>query len=304
MVSVPALTIDDSQFTIHPRMSFIDFILNIAGILLWLNWRSVHADPFMRGRPATLSGTLRRAEPVRIKRWYFLAALAALLFLRGIFYQQIGPAVNWTARLDLYFVALTFHQAFFVPAQLFSLLSFARDFLIFYFWLLSLAVINGDGNSSDPIQKMISSQLGRFARWPRVAQMLVPVFIVAVLWIALHPVLVQTGVTGRVHSNLNLAGQSLLVGAALFLSLKYLLPVFLALHLIASYVYLGRSPVWDFIAMTARNLLSPLDRFSLRAGKIDLAPLIGIALILLALHALPNGLLIFLDRHNLTIWPR
>jgi uncharacterized protein YggT (Ycf19 family) len=285
-------------------MSLIDFILNVAGILLWLNWRSVHADPFMRGRPATLSGTLRRAEPLRIKRWYFLAALTGLLFLRGIFYKEIGPAVNWTAKLDLYFVVLTFHEAFFVPAELFSLFSFARDFLIFYFWLLTLAVINHREAGSDPIQKMISLQLGRLARLPRSVQLLGPFFVVAILWIVAHPVLVYTGETGRVHSDVNLAGQSLLVGAALFLSLKYLLPVFLALHLIASYVYLGASPVWDFIAMTARNILSPLDRFSLRTGKIDLAPLIGIALILLLLHALPNGILIFLDRHNLTLWPR
>ena len=285
-------------------MSLIDFILNVAGILLWLNWRSVHSDPFMRGRPATLSGTLRRAQPVRVKRWHFLAALVALLFLRGIFYQQIGPAVNWTAKLDLYFVVLTFHEAFFIPAQLFSLLSFARDFLIFYFWLLCLAAINRDESGSDPIQKMISVQLGRLARWPRVAQILAPIFLVGVLWVAAHPALVYAGVTSRAHSNLTLAGQSLLVGIALVLSLKYLLPVFLALHLIASYVYLGRSPVWDFIALTARYILAPLDRFSLRAGKIDLAPLIGIALILLLLQALPNGVLIFLDRRNLTLWPQ
>ncbi len=46
-------------------MALIDFILNLAGLLLWLNWRSVRLDPLGKRTPATLIGTLRRAEPQR-----------------------------------------------------------------------------------------------------------------------------------------------------------------------------------------------------------------------------------------------
>jgi len=282
-------------------MSLIDFILNVAGLLLWLNWRSVGADPFARGKPATLSGTLRRAQPMRFKRSYYLAALAVLLFVRAVFYWLIGPEVNWVPKLDLFFVALTFHfrDSFSLSPLLFSLLSFLRVFLVFHFWLLTLAALNRREAGTDPIQKLISLQLARLARWPWYAQLAVPVLATTALWIVLHPALVYVGATARVNSFLPLAGQGLLVGSALFLSLKQLLPAFLAVHLVASYVYLGASPLWDFAGATSRNLLRPLRRLPLRVGKIDLAPIVGIVLILLALHALPD----FALRH-LTLWPQ
>ena len=105
-------------------MSLINFILDIAGLLLWLSWRSIRFDPFTRPTPATLAGTVRRAEPVRLKRWHFLAALLGLLAVRAAFYWQIGPAVNWTPRLDLGIVALAFRSDVFFTVLLFS---FLRD---------------------------------------------------------------------------------------------------------------------------------------------------------------------------------
>jgi uncharacterized protein YggT (Ycf19 family) len=285
-------------------MSLIDFILNVAGILLCLNWRSVSTDPFTSGTPATLLSTVKRAQPMRVKRWHYLAALAGLLVVRAVFYWQVGPAVNWTPKLGLFFVVLTFRGAFFLPSLFFSMLSFLQAFVVFYFWLLVLAALNRNASGSDPIQKMISLQLGSLSRWRWFAQTFTPFFAVAALWIILHPAMVYTGVTNRIPSSLHLVEQSLLAGAAIFLSLKYFLPAFLAVHLVTSYIYLGKSPLLDFSSLTARNILGPLDRLSLRAGKIDLAPIFGIVLILLLLHALPNFALAYLGRCNLTVWPQ
>ena len=83
-----------SRFTYHVIMALIDFILNLAGLLLWLNWRSVRFDPLGRRTPATLIGTLRRAEPRRLRRWHLLAALGGLLLLRAVIYWQIGSAAK------------------------------------------------------------------------------------------------------------------------------------------------------------------------------------------------------------------
>ena len=91
-------------------MGLIDFILNLAGVLLWLSWRSIGMDPLVRTTPATLVGTLRRAEPRRLKGWQFLVGLAALLLLRAVLYRQIGPAADWTPKLDLFFVVLAFPE--------------------------------------------------------------------------------------------------------------------------------------------------------------------------------------------------
>jgi hypothetical protein len=51
-------------------------------------------------------------------------------------------------------------------------------------------------------------------------------------------------------------------------------------------------------------LLSPLKHVRLRLGRVDLAPVIGIILIVLLLHLLPHFLLHELDRRNLTLWPQ
>jgi uncharacterized protein YggT (Ycf19 family) len=282
----------------------IDFILNVAGLLLWLNWRSIRFDPALRARPATLAGTLRRAEPLRLKRWHFLAGLGGLLFFRALFYWQVGPAVYWTPTLDLVVVSLAFRGHFFWPVLLFSILSFARCALVFFFWLLILAIVNRREVEPGALQRLATLHLGRAARWPAWAQALAPVFLPAAFWLLLHPVLLHAGVTNPAHGWIQLAGQGLLVGISVYFSLKFLVPAILLLHLVASYVFLGNSPLWDFISTTARNWLKPLNILPLRFGRVDFAPILGIILILLLLHALPNYLFGWLNRNNLTIWPQ
>jgi len=79
--------------------------------------------------------------------------------------------------------------------------------------------------------------------------------------------------------------------------------VFLLLHLVASYVYLGSSPLWEFINATARNLLAPLRRMPLRIARFDFTPLIAVILIFALLHLLPKLTLGELAKHNLSSWP-
>ena len=135
-------------------------------------------------------------------------------------------------------------------------------------------------------------------------QLLLPLLLVTALWIALHPLLLHLGITNRVRSNSLLAEQGILIGTALYLSLQYVLPVFLFLHLIGSYVYLGSSPLWDFIGATARNLLAPLRRLPLRVAKFDFTPVAGVILILSLLHWLPNFILSQMAQNKVSPWPQ
>jgi len=67
---------------------------------------------------------------------------------------------------------------------------------------------------------------------------------------------------------------------------------------------LGNSPLWDFVTTTSRNILSPLRHFPLLMGKVDLAPIIAIALLVLVFYwPLPEQFSHFLDRRSLTVWP-
>ena len=57
-------------------MGIVDFILNLAGLLLWLNWRSNRFDPLVKRLPATLMGTLRPRRAQTLRRWHLLAFIA------------------------------------------------------------------------------------------------------------------------------------------------------------------------------------------------------------------------------------
>lgn len=285
-------------------MGLIDFILNLAGVLLWLSWRSIRFDPLIKATPASLIGTLRRAEPRRARGWQLLAGLAALLVLRAVLYRQIGPEADWTPKLSLFFVVLPFRSNLFLPALLFSVLSFARILIICYFWLLALVLINRQTTAPDLLLKTLRLHLGPIARWPWPLQLVLPLLLVAGLWIILHPLLVQLDITNRVSINAHLVQQSLLVATALYLSLQYLLPLFLFAHLVASYVYLGNNAVWDFVGATARYLVAPLRRLPLHIARFDFAPVVGVMLIFLLLHWLPNLILRTLAQHNVSPWPQ
>jgi uncharacterized protein YggT (Ycf19 family) len=289
-------------------MGLTDFILNLAGVLLWLSWRSIRSDPLVKTRPATLIGTLRRAEPRRMKGWQLLAGLGALLVLRAVLYQQIGAEADWTPKLDLFFIVLAFPSRLppghFLPALVFSLLSFARVLIIGYFWVLALVAINRRDSDPDALLKLLRQHLGPVPRWPLLLQVFLPLASITGLWMALHPLLAYLGITDHVRSYAHLAEQGLLVGVALCFTLQFLLPVFLLLHLFASYIYLGSSPLWDFIGATARNVLRPLRGLPLRIGRLDLTPLGGVVLILILSHWLPNFVVARLAENNIMPWPQ
>src|SRR4051812_45188585 len=147
-------------------MALVDFILNLAGLLLWLNARSLRFDPLVRTSAASLVGTLKRAGTSRLRAWHLLILLVGLLLLRALLYAQIGPAVNWMPNLRLGPIAISFRSD--IPGRmvLFSLLSFAVTLGVFYLWLLLLSLVNGRPGENDSLQRLVALHLGVVGRWP------------------------------------------------------------------------------------------------------------------------------------------
>jgi uncharacterized protein YggT (Ycf19 family) len=216
----------------------------------------------------------------------------------------IGAPAEWTPKLNLEVVVLAFRSDQLSSTMVFSCLSFVRAMVVLYFWLVVLVVINRSSAESGPIQRMIRVYVGRLARWPWPVQLLLPFVLVMALWIGFSPLLVKLGVIAMPHSRGHLLGQAALAGLGLFFSLKYILPAFLLLYLVASYVYLGSNPVWDFVTTTAVNLTAPLRRFPLRFGKVDLTPVVGVIVILWLLEWLPNLIWSRLAARQLNLWPQ
>jgi uncharacterized protein YggT (Ycf19 family) len=273
-------------------MGAVDFILNIAGLLLWLNWRSNRFDPLVKRLPATLMGTLRPAAPKKLRRWLLPVFIAVLLLLRAVIYWWIGLETRWSGKLNLGVTVLWFssgsHLMPFYHMVSFSFFSFALTLGIFYIWLLLLSLLSGPL----PIHGLVTIPLGRVDRWPGWARATLPFFATAVSWWLASwwfnwlGVLTPVSMAGRFQ-------QSLVIGIYSYVLWQYPLGIILLLHLLNSYIYFGKHPFWKYINATAQTILQPLRRVPLRLGKVDFAPLVGMVLIFGAAHVVEDGIKVF-----------
>ncbi len=273
-------------------MGYVDFILNLAGLLMWLNWRSIRFDPLVKRTPATLMGTLRPATPKKIHRWQWLAIIAGLLVVRSFLYWEIGSSMSpvWSGKLDLGTVVLS------VPCHgnwaglgrilLFSFLSFGLMLGIFYAWLLLLSMLAGP----EPFHRLVRIPLGRVDNWPRWAKLLLPLGVTATAWCALSWLLGWLQIFPPPASMGHRLEQSLVIALGSYLVWKFPAGVLLALHLLNSYIYFGKHPVWKYVEATSQMLLWPLKKIPLRIGRVDFAPVIGIAIVFLIAHFLEYGI--------------
>ena len=272
-------------------MALIDLILNLAGLLLWLNWRSVRFDPLGRRTPATLIGTLRRAEPRRLRRWHLLAALGGLLLLRAVLYWQIGAGVGWAAgKLNLGIIELSFRSDSFGRILLFSIFSFGLTLGVLYLGLLLLSILAGPERL--PFHRLVRMPLGGMDRWARGVKFLLPLMVTATFWWLASWLLAWLQVIPPLVSPAHRIEESLVIGLGSYLAWKYLIGVLLVLHLLNSYIYFGKHPFWAYVNAEAQTLLSPLRRVPLQAGKADFAPVVGIVLVFLAAELAGRGLVL------------
>jgi len=112
-------------------------------------------------------------------------------------------------------------------------------------------------------------------------KLLLPVVAGFVLWWLLTWPLSAWGLMPRPISATARLTQSGLVALSAYLAWKYLIAALLTLHLLHTYVYFGRHPIWNFVDTAARRLLRPLRALPLRGGRVDLTPVVGIALVFL-----------------------
>jgi uncharacterized protein YggT (Ycf19 family) len=273
-------------------MALIDFILNLAALLLWLNWCSARFDPLGKRTPATLIGTLRRAEPRRLRRWHLLAALGGLLLLRAGIFWQIGSAAKpvWAGTLDLGVVAPAFVSNSFVRMILFSCSSFGLMLGVFYLWLLLLSILAGP--EPLPFHRLVRMPLGGVDRWARGVKFLLPLIVTASFWWLASWLLAWLQVIPEPVSPAHRIEESLVIGLGSYLTWKYLIGVLLVLHLLNSYIYFGKHPFWGYVNAEAQTLLSPLRAVPLRLGRVDFAPVVGIALVFLAAELAGRGLVL------------
>jgi uncharacterized protein YggT (Ycf19 family) len=275
-------------------MGILDFILNVAGLLLWLNWRSIRYDPLSKRTPATLMGTLRPASPDRLRRWHFLVFISALLLLRAVIYHWIGSATgSTTSYLDFGATSQGFRHDIFIQSLVFSFFSFIRALGILYIWLLFFSILSGP----EPINRLVKIPLGRVDEWPRWVKIILPFLVTAIFWwlaswifAKLPPQLASTPAQKF--------QASVVIGLSSYLVWKIPACLILLLHLLSSYVYFGPHPLWNYVDQTAQTLLRPLKPIPLRIARVDFAPVLAIAIVFFISELLEHGL-VWLYAHRI-----
>jgi uncharacterized protein YggT (Ycf19 family) len=277
-------------------MGLLDFILNLVGLLLWFNWRAARFDPFSKSTPATLAGTLRRAEKTSLKVWHLPLGILALLVIRALFYNfiysEFGSALNWAGRVDFGVISVPFcgKTASLSTMLLYSIYSFAATLGVFLIWVLLLSMLKDGAMENDSLRQLLRLHLGKVERWSCISKAFLPLLVIAPLWFLGSWLLTWWNILPPVSGVTQRIGQSVLVGLGSYLAWKYLIIGTLLFYFINSYVYFGKQPFWQHLEVIGRLMLAPLRNFPLRFGRMDFAPLVGAGIILFASQCLQHGI--------------
>ena len=278
-------------------MSLVDFMLNLAALLLWLNWRAVPFNPAVSpSRSGALLSTIKKAGSSN-RTLVFLAGCGLVVLVRATLYWQIGSQLHWNPSLPLVLINPVFRSDYFGRILLFSVLSFTLTIALFYHCLLFLSLVNHKLPDSDPVQHWIRQHLGWIEHLPLPIRVLVPFLVSMAAWCALGPMLAAIRIHPSAGSLGHLLQQGVLIGAVSYLSWKYLIIAVLVLHLVNSYVYLGAMSVWNYLHHTSNAILWPISWIPLQIGRLDFSPVVMMALVFL-IAELPN-----LDRIQRMIAP-
>jgi hypothetical protein len=271
-----------SQFV--PKVAgLLDFLLNVVGLLLWFNWRASGIKLATPGM-VSLAATLQRTEAVEPRRWFSFGCLIALLIVRALLYCQVGSKVGWIATLDLTAIALPFRSDMLGRMFLFSLLSFFVALGVVYGSLLLLSVINNAKRETEYFSRLVTLQLGWLGKWYWPIRLLLPPVAGAGLWLLIYRYFADMGIIPAPRNfdhALQVAG---VLSLCVIVSWKYVLSLMLGLHILNTYVYLGASSFWKYVTMTGERISSILRWAPMRFGKVDLAPVLILVLVLAVSH--------------------
>ena len=267
-------------------MSVLDFLLNLAALLLWLSWRGIGTVQ-ASGPAGTLLGNLKPADRRSGVRHRYLVGLFALLLGRAVLFRQFGPALDWHPSWSPGAVRLVFRSDHFLRMLAYSLLGFGWALFGLFASVCLVAAVNRPPQDKDGLTREIRRGLGPLACLPAVVLLSLPVVSLGLAWLFLGWLSARAGLVPALHSWQQLLQQSGVVGLAAILVWRWLLTLVLSLYFLNSYVFFGTSPFWDFIQHTGARLARPLGWA--RFGRANFAPLLALGLVWLVYGLLGSG---------------
>lgn len=274
-------------------MILVDFLFNLAALLVWLGLCSR-----LRAASSASPGfryTLKKAHTDGGSRgWLGIAALPAVIGLHALVNWQVGNATSWVPDLNFGVVVVPCRPDMPLRLLLHSCLSFAGFAGVFYLWLILLILLNAHENSIDPWRQLIRDHLSWIADWPPAILATLPFLAMGVFWFIASQGFAALDMIPKPEAAAHRFQQALVLGAFTYLYGRYLAAIVLLLHVFNSYVYLGDHQFWTFIRSTAHNLQKWFQWIPMRqVGRIDFTPVYAMAAVLLIAQLAERGLIHF-----------
>jgi hypothetical protein len=265
-------------------MEWLHLILNLTALLLWVHWRNT-PTPAVSAKNKVF-GTLLKHLSLRLARGSVgLLLLVALLVGRAWFYHRIAPEVDWQPRLTLITytplitadLSLPFAWADFGKQLAFSVVSFASWLVLYNFVLVFCSVLKPDIDEARGWRHFLRGQLGIIDRLPNLIK--IPLTLTlgagvhygAAWWLMQLNIMPPQTPEALMHLASGMAVLDLRVVAWCAMAL-------LGLYILNSYIYFGAHKFWKIIESSGQRLLQPFLLFPMKWGRVDFAPLAGLAL--------------------------
>lgn len=273
-------------------MQIIDFILNLAAWILWVNvWMQLHSPTNIQ-RPLTLLGTLigptRRLDSV----WIFFGGFLLILFIKTLLLHYLGAPINTTMSVNFLLLVVYFKTGHLVSIFWMALASFLKFAMMAYIWVWFMSRISPKDNAEN-ITNGLKASLGFLQSRHWMIQVLALFAFGMIGWAFLAVVFGWLGILPAFSSVLHLVWQASFVSISAWLGLYYLIILLMGLHLIHSYVHLGNWEGWDWLDGASEKLLSPLARLPLQWARIDFSPFVVLLLNWLLYHGCDYLILFF-----------
>jgi uncharacterized protein YggT (Ycf19 family) len=278
-------------------MHIIDFMLNLAAWILWVNaWMQKHHSRVLQ-QPITLLATLKTSRREIREIWFYLGGCMGVLLIKALLLHYLGSPLNAAVSVDFMHVLVFFQTGSLVSMGLMALTSFLKFAFLAYLWVWFLWNLSREG-VAEPIIGNLEMALGFLPGRHVLIQVTVLMLLGIGGWIGLG---LMFGWVGILPSNVGMSQliwQAIWISASAWLSLFWLILVLMILYLIHSYVYLGNWEGWVWVEGMGERLLEPFEMLPLQWARIDLSPciillmngifyLLGSRLVQQAYHAYP-----------------
>lgn len=210
-----------------------------------------------------------------------------MLIIRAIFYWNLGPALRWTATVNLVPISLPMRSDLFPLMLIYSFTTFGLTLGLYYMWLLLLSALNQNYLTDNVIQKFVRLQLGFLDRLGTPIKLGLPIVLSGLAWTASVPVLQHYGIIPAPVSKIHMAEQSIVMALSAILGWRGILIFIVVAHIINTHVFLGNHPIWSYVDHTTNTLLGPLKKF--RGRFFDLGSILLLIAISLTAYILSSA---------------